>query len=105
MGNVEHEVWRREADGHLSAEVPGLKLIVRKLDNCARYVIVRRADDDGSCAEAMLSSGTDPSVDAAIAAARRAAARTEVMLAARRRLDIQMVHRSRTVLSDDHVEG
>ena len=60
---MEHEIWHKESDGHLSAEVPGLKLFVRKLDNCARYVIQRRADDDRSCAGDMLSSGTEPSVD------------------------------------------
>ena len=46
---MEHEIWHREADGHLSAEVPGLKLIVRKSDNCARYVILQRAGDAVVC--------------------------------------------------------
>jgi hypothetical protein len=102
---VEHEIWHEEADGHLSAEVPGLRLVVRKSDNCARYVILRRAGYGKSCAEIMLSSGTEPNVDAAIAAARKAATRIEIMLTERHRVAIQMVHRSRSVRADAHVEG
>jgi hypothetical protein len=90
---VEHEIWHKDAEGHLSAEVPGLKLIVRKSDNCARYVILRCTGHDVSCAEAMLSSGTEPSVDAAIAAARKAATRIDIMLTERRRAAIQMDRR------------
>ena len=29
--------------GSVSTEIPGLKLIVRKSDDCARYVILQRA--------------------------------------------------------------
>ena len=102
---MEHEIWRREADGHLSAEVPGLKLIVRKLDNCARYVFLRRADDR-SYAEDMLSSGTEPSVDAAIGAARRAAARIGIILTERSRLVVHVdLRRLWSVAADTRAEG
>jgi hypothetical protein len=94
---VEHEIWHKDAEGHLSAEVPGLKLIVRKSDNCARYVILRCPGYDVSGAEVLLSSGTEPSVDAAIVAARKAATRIDIMLTERRRAVVQMDHRSRSI--------
>jgi hypothetical protein len=85
---VEHEIWHEEAEGRFSAGVPGLRLIVRKLDNCARYIIVQRVYDGTSCVEVLLSSGTEPNVDAAIAAARKAATRIDIMLFERRRLAV-----------------
>jgi hypothetical protein len=82
---VEHEIWHKEAEGRFSAEVPGLRLIVRKSDDCARYVILQRAGYGESRAEVMLSSGTEPNLDAAIAAALEAATRIDTMLTERRR--------------------
>jgi hypothetical protein len=103
---VGHEIWHKEADGHLSAETGGLKLIVCKLDSCARFVVLQRAEDDRSCSEVMLSSGTEPSVDAAIAAAWRAAARIFIMLTERRRSAVHAdVRRSRSERANANVEG
>jgi hypothetical protein len=82
---VDHEIWLTVSDGRLSAEFPSLRLIVRKSDAYARYVILKRAGHGGSCAEVMLSSGTEPNVEAAIVAATKVAARIDLMLAGRRR--------------------
>ena len=82
---MDGEIWRAEADGQASAEVPGLKLIVRRSDTCARYVILRRTGYGATCTEVMLSSGTEPNVEAAMAAAKKVATRIAAMLAARRR--------------------
>ena len=82
---MDREIWHREPDGSVSTEIPGLKIIVRKSDGCARYVILQRAGDGRSCVEALLSSGTEPNLDAAIAAARKAATRIDIMLTERRR--------------------
>jgi hypothetical protein len=82
---VDHEMWRRVSDGRLSAEFAGLRLIVRKSDAYARYVILGRSGHGGSSAEVMLSSGTETNVEAAILAATKVAARIDLMLAERRR--------------------
>ena len=104
QGISDHEIWHAEADGHLSAELRGLKLIVRKSDACARYVIVRRAHS--GCSESMLSSGTEPNVEAAMAAARRVATRIDVMLAERSTSMVHMDNRRITsVLAPLHKEG
>ena len=99
---MDREIWHTGPDGSVSTEIPGLKIIVRKSDGCARYVILQSAGY-GSCAEVMLSSGTEPNVDAAILAARRAATRIDVMLTARRKSAIHAdAHRS--VRADVHLE-
>lgn len=91
---MDREVWHTESDGSVSTEIPGLKIIVRKSDGCARYIILQ-STGSGSYAEAMLSSGTEPNVDAAILSARRAATRIDVILAARRKSAIDVdAHRS-----------
>jgi hypothetical protein len=82
---VDGKIWRAEADVQASAEFPGLKLIVRRSDTCARYVILRRTGYGGTCTEVMLSSGTEPNVEAAMAAAKKVATRIDAMLAERRR--------------------
>ena len=73
------------SDGRLSTEFHGLRLVVRKSDADARYVILRRAGNGRSSVEVMLSSGTEPNVEAAIVAATKVAARIDSMLAERRR--------------------
>ena len=83
---VNRETWRREVNGDLSVQVPGLRLVVQKSDTYTRYEIVQRGSDHhGSSSEIMLSSGTEPSADAAIVAAERVAARVAVMLSERTR--------------------
>ena len=81
---MDREIRHTGPDGSVSIEIPGLKVIVRKSDGCAQYVILQ-SDGYGSCAEVMLSSGTEPNIDAAILAARRAATRIDVVLTARRK--------------------
>jgi hypothetical protein len=82
---VDREIWRTEPDGQISAEIEGLKLIIRRSATCARYVILQSQGDGETCAGAMLSSGTEPTVHAAKMAAERAVARTAIMLGRRRR--------------------
>ena len=82
---MDREIWRTEPDGQISAEIQGLKLIVRRSATCARYVILQSPAYGGTCAGAMLSSGTEPTVKAAKIAAESAAARTALMLGRRRR--------------------
>lgn len=81
---VNPETWRADADGHLSAVVSGLRLVVHKFESCARYVILQRAGNDRSTSEIMLSSGTEPGIEAATAAAERVAARINLTLTERR---------------------
>jgi hypothetical protein len=99
---MDRDTWHTESDGCVSTEIPGLKIMVHKSDGCARYVILHSAGD-GSCAEVMLSSGTEPSVDAAIVSARRAATRIVVMLSARRSSAIDVDAR-RSVPADIRLE-
>jgi hypothetical protein len=77
--------WQTVSDGNLSADFPGLRLIVRRSDSYARYVILKRVGHGASCAEVMLSSGTEPNVEAAMVATAKVAARIGVILAERRR--------------------
>jgi hypothetical protein len=85
---VNRATWRIETDGHFSAEVRGLRLIVRKSDIYARYVILQCADHGGSSGNIMLSSGTEPSVEAVMVAAERVATRINLTLADRRRVNV-----------------
>jgi hypothetical protein len=102
QATVDREIWHTESDGSVSTEIPSLKIIVRKAEGCARYVIPQNAGY-GSCDEVMLASGTEPNEDAAILAAQRAAKRIDVMLTARRRSAIHAdAHRS--VRADVHLE-
>jgi hypothetical protein len=80
----DHEIWRTEPDGERSAMLRNLRLIVRSSRDCARYMILRRATDNGECPEVLLESGTESNLNAAMVAARRAATRIEGMLADRR---------------------
>ena len=82
---VVHETWHTVSDGRLSTEFHGLRLVVRKSDADARYVILKRAGYGRSSAEVILSSGTEANVEAAIVAATKVAARIDAMLAERRR--------------------
>jgi hypothetical protein len=82
---VDREIWQTEPDGQSSAQVLGLKLVVRKYDSCARYVVLQPDGCGGTCAQVMLSSGTEPNPNAAKIAAERAATRTVCMLSERRR--------------------
>jgi hypothetical protein len=60
-----------------------LKLIVRKSDACARYLILQCDRDGRFKADVMLSSGTEPNVQAAIVSAKRVATRIDLMLSER----------------------
>ena len=82
---MDREIWQTEPDGQSSAQVLGLKLVVRKYDSCARYVVLQPSGYGGTCAQVMLSSGTEPNPNAAMVAAERAATRTVYMLSERRR--------------------
>jgi hypothetical protein len=86
---VDQATWRIAYDGQVSAGVHGLKLVVRRAGNCARYVVLQPCGHAETRAEIMLSSGIEPTVSAAMVAAERAAARTLFLLAERRRSVVQ----------------
>ena len=82
---MDRKAWRTASDGQVLAEVHGLKLVVRRASACARYVVLQPGGYAEARADIMLSSGTEPTVSAAMAAAERAAARTIFLLGERRR--------------------
>nr|UXE45531.1 hypothetical protein Hi04_10k_c4997_00015 [uncultured bacterium] len=83
---MNRDTWRTDADGHLSAEGPRLRLTVRHAGSWVGYVILQRAGfGGGSSSEIMLSSGIAPDTAAAIAAVEKVAARVDGMLAERSR--------------------
>jgi hypothetical protein len=86
---VNREKWRTDADGCLSAVISGLRLVVRKSDCGARYAVLQRANHNGSSDDIMLSSGTEPSFEAAVVAAERVATRVAFILTERRRVMAQ----------------
>ena len=81
---MDRGTWRTASDGQVSAEVHGLKLVVRRAGTCARFVVLQPYGHAEARAEIMLSSGTEPTVSAAKAAAERAAARALFLLGERR---------------------
>jgi hypothetical protein len=86
---VDQATWRIAYDGQVSAEFHGLKLVVRRASACARYVVLQACGYAEARDEIMLSSGTEPTVSAAMAAAERAAARTLFWLGERQRSVVQ----------------
>lgn len=76
------QFWSAERDGQLSAVVGSLRLLVRSSDDCARFLIVHQSTHDNSYSN-LLASGTESNVNAAMAAARKAATRIEYILADR----------------------
>lgn len=71
--------WRPEPDGAVSAQAGALRLIVHPHTpgGYARFLVVRRPGDadDGTTGPALLASGSEEGVFAAMRAAERAAAR------------------------------
>ena len=94
---VNRETWCVGADGSLSTEVPGLRLTVSRRGSWVRYMILQPACGDGRPCEVILSSGTEPDVDAAIVAAEKVAARIDFMLAERSRLVAQAANRTSSI--------
>lgn len=71
--------WRPEPDGAVSAQAGTLRLVVhpRTPGGYARFLVLRRPGDadDGTTGRALLASGSEEDVSAAMRAAERAAAR------------------------------
>ena len=86
---MDQETWRTAFDGQVSAEVHGLKLVVCRASTCARYVVLQPCGYAEARAEIMLSSGTEPTMSAAMAAAERAAGRAILLLSERQRSVVQ----------------
>ena len=82
---VDHGIWQTEPDGQASAQVLGLKLVVRTYDTCARYVVLQPSGYGRTCAQVMFSSGTEHNPNAVMVAAERATTSTVYMLSERRR--------------------
>ena len=69
-------VWRSEPDGGLAAEVVAFRLVVRLPEDAhglVRFVVLRREDLNGP--HALVGSGTEPDMRAAMAKAARMADR------------------------------
>ena len=77
-------MWCADSAGLVSTSVGTLKLIVRKSDTYARYVI-RHSSVGTAKSEHILSSGSEANVQAAIEAAEKVATRIGLILAARGR--------------------
>ena len=71
-----HALWCTAASGVMSAAIDAYRLtvqIVDKKSRTARFLVLRLTDQDDP--GVLISSGTEPSVNAAIKAAERVAAR------------------------------
>jgi hypothetical protein len=73
------EPWLVEQNGDLSTVTQRLRLIIRKFDGFARFLVLRQSARKKRDAEVLLSSGTATNVSTAKAAAQRTAARLESM--------------------------
>jgi len=80
-------MWCADSAGLVSTSMGTLKLIVRKSDSYARYVILHSAVG-AARSENILSSGSEANVQAAIEAAEKVATRIGLILASRGRSDI-----------------
>ena len=72
-----HDVWRKEPDGSVVAEVGAYRLVVRSPENArgaVRFVVLRRAEGDDR-PPALVGSGTEVDARAAMRKAARMADR------------------------------
>lgn len=81
---IGQELWRTDQTGELSASIDKLRLVIRRCDGYARYLILHRTTHGGTYPEIMLGSGTESDVRTAMIAARRAAMRIAFILAERK---------------------
>jgi hypothetical protein len=81
---LEYEICHRSPDGQLCAAVDSLSLIIRKSGDYTRFLILQRSHGKKG-QDAMLASGTEPNVDAAMIAARRAVTRIASVLDERKK--------------------
>ena len=72
---AQQELWRIGPDGALSAESGCLRLVVRKAEGCARFLVLNTRTDADSRPASVLASGTENDVHAAMEAAERMLAR------------------------------
>src|SRR6185437_15107595 len=80
-GGMVRPMWCADSAGLVSTSMGTLKLIVRKSDSYARYVILHSAVG-AARSENILSSGSEANVQAAIEAAEKVATRIGLILAA-----------------------
>ena len=72
------DVWRTEPDGSVAAEVGGYRLVVRLPEQAGgpvRFLVLRRGEGDDARPAALVGSGTEPGLRAAMRAAARMADR------------------------------
>ena len=86
-------MWCADSAGLVSTSVGALKLIVRKSDPYARYVILHSSVGTAKI-EHILSSGSEANVQAAIEAAEKVATRIGLILTARGRSDVSTRRRN-----------
>jgi hypothetical protein len=80
---VQHEAWLSGSTGELSTLTQSLRLVIRRFDGFARFLVFKRRAPNRQCREMILSSGTATNVNAAKAAARQTATRLEAILLCR----------------------
>jgi hypothetical protein len=71
---TDHDIWKTEPDGTLAAEVDGLRLVVqapKAVGGMAHFLVLRRHE----MGEAIIGSGTEANVRAAMKAAVKMAER------------------------------
>jgi len=74
------EPWLVEQNGDLSTVTQRLRLIIRRFDGFARFLVLRLSAREKRDAEVLLSSGTATNVSTAKTAAQQTAVRLESML-------------------------
>ena len=74
------ESWLVEPNGDLSMLTQRLRLIIRRFDGCARFLVLKRPARGERDAEVLLSSGTATNVSKAKDAAQHAGTRLETTL-------------------------
>ena len=80
---VQREAWLSGPSGELSTLTQSLRLVIRRFDGFARFLVFKRPAPNNQSREMILSSGTATNVNAAKAAARHTAARLEAVLSCR----------------------
>jgi hypothetical protein len=88
----QRDAWLTEPSGELSTVTQRLRLVIRRFNGFARFLVFRLSAPDRQCDEMILSSGTAADVDAAKAAARQTATRLETVLACRQQVVLDRSH-------------
>ena len=72
---MEHHVWQTEPNNVLSSAAGEFRLIVRRMDGCARFLVLRCPREATDDPHTLAGSGTEDDVRAAMTGAEEMAAR------------------------------